>query len=151
MGNFTAEKARALGGADWLTERRRAAAEQFASMPLPTPSEEAWRYSRIDEFELDRYAPATATDGSGTFLPATVDRAATVRVLNGAVVGIDLDDGYAAKGLVVADIATLPEAPAALGVCADGSPDAFTLLNDAFLVGGTLISIPDGMIVEQSQ
>ena len=148
MGNFTAEKARAPGGAGWLTERRLAAAERFASMALPTPSEEAWRYSRIEDLDLDRYAPAGAVDGSGTFLSATVDRAATIRVLNGVVVGIDLDDGYAAKGLVVADIATLAEAPAALGACADSSPDAFTVLNDAFLAGGTLISIPDGMVVE---
>jgi Fe-S cluster assembly protein SufD len=147
MDNFTAEKTRALGGADWLTERRLAAAEQFAATAMPSPSEEAWRYSRIDQFALDRYQLA-ATGGSGSFLAATVDRAATIRILNGAVVGIDLDDGYAAKGLVVADIATLSEAPAALGACADGSPDAFTLLNDAFMPGGTLISIPDGMIVE---
>ena len=147
MGNFTAEAARALGGADWLTERRLAAAEQFASTAMPTPSEESWRYSRIDEFDLDGYQPAAA-GGTGSFLAPTVDRAATVRVLNGAIVGLDLDEGYAAKGLVVADIATLPEAPAALGACVDGSPDAFTLLNDAFMPGGTLISIPDGMIVE---
>jgi Fe-S cluster assembly protein SufD len=147
MGNFTAEKARALEGAGWLTERRAAAAEQFAAMALPTPSEEAWRYSRIDQFDLDRYQPAT-TDAPGSFLPPTVDRAATVRVLNGTIVGIDLDEGYAAKGLVVADIVGLPEAPAALGACVDGSSDAFTVLNDAFMTGGTLISIPDGMIVE---
>jgi len=147
MANFTAEAARALGGADWLTERRLAAAERFAATALPTPSEEAWRYSRIDQFDLERYRPA-AVGGQGTFLPPTVDRAATVRVLNGTVVGIDLDDGYAAKGLVVVDLATAPEAPEALGVCADGSPDYFTLLNDAFMPGGTLISVPRGMIVE---
>ena len=147
MGNFTAEAARALPGAGWLTERRVAAAQQFASSPLPTPSEEAWRYSRIDEIDLDRYTPAGA-GGTGTFLPPTVDRAATIRVLNGTVVGIDLDEGYAAKGLVVADIATLPEAPAALGAGVDGSADVFTLMNDAFLTGGTLIQVPDGMIVE---
>ncbi|HZQ78307.1 MAG TPA: Fe-S cluster assembly protein SufD [Acidimicrobiia bacterium] len=116
-------------------------------MPLPTPSEEAWRYSRIDQLDLDRYRPGGA-GGEGTFLGPTVARAATVRVLNGAVVGIDLDPGWAAKGLVVADIATLPEAPEALGRCADGSPDAFTVMNDAFGAGGTLISVPDGMVVE---
>ena len=147
MGNFTAEAARALPGAAWLTERRVAAAEAFASTAMHTPAEEAWRYSRIDQFDLDRWQPAAA-GGSGTFLSATVDRAATVRVLNGAVVGIDLDETYAAKGLVVADIAGLAEAPAALGACVDGSADAFTLLNDAFMTGGTLISVPDGMIVE---
>ena len=93
--NFTADVARALGGAGWLTERRVGAAERFASTALPTPSEEAWRYSRIDQFDLDRYRPAPPG-----------------------------------------------------GAAADGSPDAFTVLNDAFTAGGTLISVPDGMVVE---
>jgi Fe-S cluster assembly protein SufD len=147
MGSFTPDAARALPGARWLTERRVAAAERFASSALPTPSEEAWRYSRIDQFDLDRYGLAPS-GGAGTFVAPSVERAATVRVLNGAVVGIDLDPTYAAKGLVVADIATLPEAPEALGAAADGSPDAFTVLNDAFTAGGPLISVPDGMVVE---
>ena len=64
MGNFTPDSARALAGPGWLVERRVAAAEQFASAPLPTPSEEAWRYSRIDQLDLDRYRPAAA-DGDG--------------------------------------------------------------------------------------
>jgi Fe-S cluster assembly protein SufD len=145
--NFTVSLARSLPGPAWLTERRAGAAERFADGALPSPSEEAWRYSRIDQLDLDRYRPAPA-DGAGTFLAPTVDRAATVRVLNGAVVGVDLDDAYAAKGLVVADIAGLAEPPAGLGACADGNPDAFTVLNDAFLPGGTLISVPDGMVVE---
>src|SRR5262245_55325990 len=100
MGHFTAEAARALPGAGWLTGRRLAAAEEFAATAMHTPSEEAWRYSRIDQFDLDTYRPAGAS-GSGTFLAPTVDRAATIRVLNGTVVGIDLDETYAAKGLVV--------------------------------------------------
>ena len=147
MSNFTPDSARALAGPGWLTERRIAAAEQFASTPLPTPSEEAWRYSRIDELDLDRYRPATA-DGDGTFLGPTVERAATVRVLNGTVVGIDLDDTYASKGLVVTNIADLAERPETLGACADGSADPFTLLNDAFLTGATFVSVPAGMVVE---
>jgi len=148
MGSFTPEMARALPGAGWLTERRVGAAERFASTALPTPSEEAWRYSRIDELDLDRYRPGVVAPGGGTFLIPTVERAATVRILNGAVVGIDLEEAYAAKGLVVADIATLEEPPAALGACADGSPDAFTVMNDAFMAGGVLVAVPDGMVVE---
>lgn len=145
--NFTPEAARALPGPRWLTQQRLAAAERFASISLPTPSEEAWRYSRIEDLDLGRYRPATA-DGEGTFLAPTVERAATVRVLNGTIVGIDLHEGYAAKGLVVADIATLADPPAVLGAAASDSADAFTVLNDAFMTGATLISIPDGMIVE---
>ncbi|HET9773054.1 MAG TPA: SufD family Fe-S cluster assembly protein, partial [Acidimicrobiia bacterium] len=147
MSTFTPEAARALPGPAWLTERRLAAAEQFASTALPTPSEEAWRYSRIDQLDLERYRPAeVATEG--TFLGPSVQRAATVRVLNGTVVGIDLDESYAGKGLVVADMAGLDQAPAALGACVDDSADAFTVLNDAFMTGGPLISVPDGMVVE---
>jgi Fe-S cluster assembly protein SufD len=37
---------------------RLAAAERFATAPLPTPGEEIWRYSRIDQLDLDRFSPA---------------------------------------------------------------------------------------------
>jgi Fe-S cluster assembly protein SufD len=37
---------------------RLAAVERFAAAPLPTPSEEIWRYSRIDRLDLDAFAPA---------------------------------------------------------------------------------------------
>src|SRR5215218_6144493 len=114
MSQFTPETARALPGPRWLNQQRLAAAERFASISLPTPSEEAWRYSRIEELDLDRYRQAAA-DGQGTFIGASVERAATVRVLNGTVVGIDLNETYGSKGLVVADIATLTDPPAVLG------------------------------------
>ena len=47
------DAARALGGPDWLVARRVAAAEQLDGLTWPTPSEEIWRYSRIDELDLD--------------------------------------------------------------------------------------------------
>ncbi len=37
---------------------RLAAVERFAAAPMPTPTEEIWRYSRIDRLDLDRFAPA---------------------------------------------------------------------------------------------
>ena len=42
-------------------ERRRAAAERLRSTPLPSTEEEVWRYSRIDELDLDRYQPSPST------------------------------------------------------------------------------------------
>ena len=42
--------------------RRAAGFEAFASTPLPSESEEVWRYSPIDELALDDFAPAV--DGS---------------------------------------------------------------------------------------
>jgi Fe-S cluster assembly protein SufD len=45
---------------------RLAAAERFAAAPLPTPNEEIWRYSRIDQLDLDDFRPvvcSTTIDG----------------------------------------------------------------------------------------
>ncbi|MGH9122360.1 MAG: hypothetical protein ACRDYC_10515, partial [Acidimicrobiales bacterium] len=132
MSNFTPETARALPGPGWLTERRRAAAERFASAALPTPSEEAWRYSRIDQLDLDRYRPVDpAASGSIPANPGEaagggkVTPAARVVSVNGTIVSIEVDEGLQAKGVTVADLATLTEAPAALGRCVDASPDTF--------------------------
>ncbi|MGH8977889.1 MAG: hypothetical protein ACRDV7_07420, partial [Acidimicrobiia bacterium] len=59
---FSVDAARALGGPDWLVQRRVAAGERFAAMTLPTPQEEIWRYSRIGELDLDRFRPMTAEE-----------------------------------------------------------------------------------------
>src|SRR5258708_23030892 len=59
---FTADAARALGGPDWLARRREIAVERLADVVWPTPSEEIWRYSRIDRLDLGRYTPFTAEE-----------------------------------------------------------------------------------------
>ncbi len=59
---FTPAAAVALGGPDWLVDRRRRAAEQLAELAWPSASEEIWRYSRINDFDLERYRPLTAEE-----------------------------------------------------------------------------------------
>ena len=54
---FTVDAARALGGPDWLVERRLAAAERLAIDLVADAEQEIWRYSRIGELDLDRYRP----------------------------------------------------------------------------------------------
>ena len=58
---FTVDAARELGGPSWLVEQRVAAAERFAAAPWPTTEEEIWRYSRIDELDLERFTPGTVS------------------------------------------------------------------------------------------
>src|ERR1019366_1935494 len=70
LSTFTAESAAALPGPTWLRQRRVAAAEVFAAAPLPSEKDEVWRYSRIDQLELDRFRPAgvepaESADGPG--------------------------------------------------------------------------------------
>ena len=55
---FTPDIAANLPGPSWLIRRRAAAAEAFAGSPLPTEKDEVWRYSRIDQLDLDRFQPA---------------------------------------------------------------------------------------------
>ena len=149
MGNFTSEAARALPGPSWLVERRLAAAERFASASLPSTSEEAWRYSRVEELDLDRFRPAGGEMAPGRAAASDVPgRAGRIVCVNGVVVEAEVDEALEAKGVVVGDLASHPEAAEWLGRCSDSSQDAFIHLHDAFLTGGVFIRVPDGVVVE---
>jgi Fe-S cluster assembly protein SufD len=161
MTGFTPEAARALGGPDWLVERRLAAAEQLDAIAWPTPAEEIWRYSRIDQLDLDRFRPPSRDElgepgpepapGGGPVAAEAGERAGLVVVRNGRVVHHELDDTLAAKGVVVCGLATCDEADVAavLGSCSQASPDAFTVLHDAFLAGGAFVKVPAGVVVDK--
>jgi Fe-S cluster assembly protein SufD len=58
MQAFTPAAARAFGAP--FPDDRAAAAERAAAATWPTTAEEIWRYSRIEELHLDRFAPAPA-------------------------------------------------------------------------------------------
>jgi Fe-S cluster assembly protein SufD len=157
---FTVDAARALGGPDWLVERRVRAAERLASMSWPTPQEEIWRYSRIDELDLDRFRPVTADElgapgderapGGGPWAAEAGTRAATIVVRDGRVVRHELDSALEAKGVRVCDIATCDDdlVRSSLGRAAAQTEDTFTVLHDAFLAGGAFVYVPDGVVVE---
>lgn len=160
---FTRDAAAALGGPAWLARRRDEAAGRLAAVSWPTPREEIWRYSRVDRFDPARYrpvagpgdgpggaVPAPRAPGGGPFAAEAGERAGLLVVRNGRVVRAELDDGLAARGVVVADLAEAAPAlvEGRIGSCSDASPDPFTVLHDAFLAGGALILVPDGVVVE---
>lgn len=70
---FSADAVAALPGPAWLLDQRRASWELFAGLDLPTESEEIWRYSRIGDLDLSRYAPVQA-EAKVSELPAPVQR-----------------------------------------------------------------------------
>jgi Fe-S cluster assembly protein SufD len=144
---FSPDAAAALGGPDWFRARRLAAAERFSAGSLPDPSKEIWRYSRISELDLDAYRPAVAAPDGAAVPEHAGDHAAMVVVQNGRPARIDVDPGLAAKGLVVADAADLPDGDELLGRTTVA--DAFTELNTAFLPGATVVRIPRGMAVDR--
>jgi Fe-S cluster assembly protein SufD len=158
---FTVDAARALGGPDWLVDRRVAAAERLATVTWPTPSDEIWRYSRIDQLDLDQYRPMTPEElgapgderapGGGPWAAEAGERAAMVVVRDGRVVRHEVDPTLEAKGVRVCDIATCDDETlrTTLGAASSTSEDAFTILHDAFLAGGAFVSVPAGVVVER--
>ena len=158
---FTPEAARALGGPDWLVERRLAAAEQLDGITWPrTPrrsggtaastSSTSVASDRRRRDALGEPGPEPAP-GGGPVAAEAGERAGLVVVRNGRVVHHELDAALAGKGVVVCGLATCEEADVAevLGSCSQASPDAFTVLHDAFLAGGAFIKVPAGVVVDK--
>jgi Fe-S cluster assembly protein SufD len=61
LSTFSADAIAGLAGPDGLAARRAEAAERFAGASLPSTEEEVWRYSRVDELDLDRLQPGSVT------------------------------------------------------------------------------------------
>ena len=160
MTSFTPDAARALEGPDWLVSRRLAAVARLGELTWPTSSEEIWRYSRIDDFDLDAYRPlepsslgalgSEAAPGGGPVGAEIGAHSGLLVVRNGRVVHHELDPVLESKGVRVCDLATCDDASVAevYGSCSDASPDAFTTLHDAFVAGGAFVEIPAGVAVE---
>jgi Fe-S cluster assembly protein SufD len=160
MHAFTADASRALEGPDWLIERRLAAAEQLDTLTWPTPSDEIWRYSRINELDLARYTPFVAAElgapgeerapGGGPWAAEAGQHAAMIVVRDGRVVHHEIDPALEAKGVRACGIATCEDdvVRTLVGSASNASPDAFTLLHDAFLAGGAFVQVPAGVVVE---
>ncbi len=159
MQHFTVDAARHLGGPDWLVARRVAAAEQLAGMVWPTASEEIWRYSRIEQLNLDEFRPVTADElgavgdrapGGGPWASEAGPHSGMLVVRDGRVVRCELAPELAAAGVRVCDLAACgddDDVQSMLGSVAGDSSDAFTTLHDAFVPGGALVWVPDGVVV----
>ena len=154
--NFTPDAAASLSGPPWLQDRRRAAAERFQSAELPTEAEEVWRYSRIDQLDLDAYAPlpadATAEPGLPPELAAVVDavgeRSALVIVRNGAVADAEVDPALTDNGVVVGPLQGDASGEDLFGSVA-APADVFVELGTAFTTGGVVVRVPPGVTVER--
>ena len=80
-------------------------------------------------------------------LGALGERTATVVSRNGRVVDIELDDRWAAKGVLVEPASEADEAcmGAALDQGEGHEPDAFTLMNEAGTIEPVVIRVPEGV------
>jgi Fe-S cluster assembly protein SufD len=143
-----------LPGPGWLRALRVGAAERLGDASVPTTDEEVWRYSRINELDLDLYAPVAAAESSE--VPASVARlletlppyAGLVVLRDGFVVHTEIDPGWAAKGVWVGPVASAPDGEQALGSVIDAPADVFGRMNLAYGPDPLLVRIPAGVAVD---
>src|ERR1700722_20210028 len=136
---LNAEGSAALAGPPWLRDRRAAGVAALASAPMPSESEEVWRYTPIDELKLEEFAPVMVSPGA---LPADGTRfrdlvlstigpvSAEAVVHNGYPLSFRTND--AESGLVIGGCSDSASGSEMVGGVQVGG-DALVLLNDAFM------------------
>ncbi len=111
MHAFTPAAARAV---DESSVERAAAAERAAAMPFPTPAEEIWRYSRIEELDLERFHPAvadTTVEGGDQFVSVGAAATGPTTVVDGPAPDVfaELNVAFAAPVVVRVPAGTVVE------------------------------------------
>jgi Fe-S cluster assembly protein SufD len=122
-----------------------------------------WRYSRVDELDLDDFEPASSAPpappaaeapgepGAGVpdvvrpLLDAVSGPAVVVVVRNGRVVRTDVRDDVAAKGVRVGPLGDGDSE--LLGAAIDQAPDVFLTLNDSLVADAVAVRVPAGVAV----
>jgi len=145
---FSSSAAGLLGGPEWLVARRQAAAVAFAAADRPDTAAEEWRYSRVGDLDLERYAPATEF-GDAPMPRLDVEPAALIRCVNGRVMFVEVDDELLERDVHIGPLAEDAHGETRLGSVAADAGDYFTLLNDAFMDWPLLIDIPRGVVVDR--
>jgi Fe-S cluster assembly protein SufD len=145
LSELTADAVKNLGGPQWLVQARLDAFQRFSAAALPTQAEEIWRYSRVEDLDLDAFVldgPESGADWSDRgFMGPLEHRGATVVVQDGRVLSIDVSPAASQAGLRVTRLSEAPERPAGLGELAASEP--FVDLSEAVA--------PDGVLVEMSR
>ncbi len=151
---------------DWVVQRRKAAFEAFASMPMPERSHEEWRRTDIRTFSFDNYVPLGAlspTHRKGQFdvdsVPVRLFEGTGVAGHRVVVDGVELErddpEGLAESGVV---FCTMDEAvrkypdlvrPLLLTRAVDPTYDKFAAAHAAFWSGGLFLYVPRNVVIDR--
>ncbi len=151
MPRFSPETATSLGGPGWQLERRLKGIERMTQKGFPSEKEEVWRYTPIDRFNPEAFAPALApsqSDAAALFLKTVIEE------IGGAAGSAFSDAGFASiatdtlpKGAHLF-LASQKDGFSSLGSVLDGG-DAFVALNDAFSPDCIVVTVERGVVVEK--
>jgi Fe-S cluster assembly protein SufD len=137
----------ALPGAESVRSRRLAALRRFEAADLPTGSAEEWRYSRVEDLDLERFQPAATRPSAPVAVPAAVteligDAAAPVVV---TVDGWVTESPQLPPGVELTDLSTT-EADVVGAI--SGEPDAFVALNAGLAPSPLQVRVAPGTVVD---
>lgn len=148
----TQDSLRTIGGPSWLADRRARAIEAVLGEGLPGDDIEEWRYSRVEQLDLDDYTVVLPDGSPAPTAPAgvagvEVDHAvARVDLVDGRVASIEVDPTWSAKGLVVGRGTDLDVSPPDIAT-GRVRTHAFTDLARA-LAEPVVVEVPRGMVLD---
>jgi Fe-S cluster assembly protein SufD len=144
-----------------LARRRAEAFDRFADVPLPTGDEDGWRYSRIGQLGIDRFAPVLRPDpgenGKPGGLPAVAqrfvdgfgERAGLLATSDGFLVTTEIGAAAERHGVRLTTASSEPEAEELIGSVVAQFPastvDGFAALADAFTPDPIIVRVPAGV------
>ena len=137
----------------WWLDRKRAAYERFATLPLPKRTDEAWRFATLTGLTLDDYVrPAAVPAGRLGHVPVGVAKSGRLVFANNRLVAREqVAAALSERGVV---FGTIQEALRTHGdlvkahLLAQPSPlgsEKFTALHTALLEDGAFIYVPRGV------
>lgn len=153
MSSAIADAASRTDGPTWLQDRRTAAHQRFSSAPLPSTEEEVWRYSRIGELDLARYAPVAPVQERpddpvlSDLIAAAGACSALVVVRNGRVAHLEVREDAERGGLTVGRLSELDGDGGSLGEIAGVAPDALGELHDALVDDPLVVQVAAGKAI----
>jgi Fe-S cluster assembly protein SufD len=153
---FAAHLAAHASAPAWWLERKRAAYEKFSALPLPSRTDETWRFSKIGGLALDGFAPPAASGSAPALPPSPFPVVPALTFLNNrAGASLPLAPELAARGVIVLTLAeALQQHGELLRTHFMAQPqklgsEKFAALHQAFLGDGAFIYIPRGVELTQ--
>src|ERR671933_710032 len=147
----------------WLIEKRLEAWRTFEEMPMPTPRDEAWRYTDISDVRIEDFVPYAPSPDvySERDLPEAVQtlikegeqNSALIVQHNSETAYSRVDEELARKGVVFTDLHTALEehedlVKEKLFGLVPKDYDKFAALSAAAFSGGSFLYVPRGVDVE---
>ncbi|MAI73755.1 MAG: Fe-S cluster assembly protein SufD [Rhodopirellula sp.] len=148
---------------DWLLAMRREAWQHGSAMRWPERRHEEWIRTDIRAFQIGKYSvPAGPDQGESTVadreqvhqLLQDVELAGRIETVDSKVVGENLDEAAAQRGVVFGSLSRLCKTHPDLVrkhlfTAFDPDEDKFAALHAAFWSGGQILYVPRGVVLER--